>query len=155
MDPEEWLSRVMSRQQSHMTPEIRAAIARRAAVSARCAKSSRRAERLQMCSAMTQQSWARGMRAQSAMVPMAAAVRSAAAESAQSEMQLLQRAMSVEDEDEAEAQFGGELMALAQVSATEAADMSEIEQLLEQLRVEPAEDAERIAKFGLYEYFKK
>ena len=42
-------------------------------------------------------------------------------------------------------------MALQQVAATDVADTSEIEQLLEQLRVEPAEDADRIAKFGLYE----
>ena len=151
MDQEVWLSRVVSRQQSQMTPEIRASIARRAAVSARAAKSARRCERLQVCSAMTQQSWARGMRAQSALVPAAAAERSAAVESATSEMHMLQRVMSIEDDDDAEAQFGGELMALQQVSATEAADTSEIEQLLEQLRVEPAEDADRIAKFGLYE----
>jgi len=134
-----------------MTPEIRAKVARRAAVSARAAKSAKRASRLQVCSAMTQQSWARGMRAQSPAAPMSMEVRNAAAESAQMEMQMLQRVMSVEDDDEAEEQFGGELMALQQVSATEAADMSEIEQLLQQLMVEPSEDADRIAKFGLYE----
>ena len=147
-----WLSRVVSRQQSQMTPEVRATIARRAAVSARAAKSSRRAERLQVCSAMTQQSWARGMRAQSLDAPSSTpALRSAAAESARDEMGMLQRVMSVEDDDEAEEQFGGQLMALQQVAQTEAADLSEIEALLRQLMTDPADDAERVAKFGLYE----
>ena len=100
---------------------------------------------------MAQQSWAKGMRAQSKAAPAPAARRQEAAASAQTEMRMLQRAMSVEDEDEAEAQFGGQLMALQQDAAADAADVSEIQALLQQLRAEPDEDEERIAKFGLYE----
>lgn len=151
MGQDEWLSHVMSRQSAQMTPEIRAKIQRRAEVSARAHKHAKRAGRMQMCSAMTQQSWARGMRAQSNAMAAPAAMRQEAAESAQMEMRVLQRAMSEEDEDAAEEQFGGQLMALQQVAAADEADVSEIQALLQQLMVEPEEDEERIRKFGLYE----
>eukprot|EP01052_Picozoa_sp_SAG31_P033645 SAG31_NODE_3829_length_3842_cov_124.370558_4_plen_164_part_00 len=76
--------------------------------------------------------------------------RAEAAAAAQSEMLMLRRAMCNESEDDDDG-VGGQLMALQAVTQTEAADTSEIESLLRQLVVEPTEDAERVAKFKLYE----
>jgi hypothetical protein len=59
---EAWLSRVMTVQSSRMTPEVRGRVQRRAEAQKRAHRSRKKAGRLQACSAMTQRSWAKGMR---------------------------------------------------------------------------------------------
>ena len=65
-------------------------------------------------------------------------------------MRMLQRAISIDDDDQADEQFGGQISAL---SAMDVAAETDIEALLRQLERVPSNDAEKAAKFDLYVAF--
>jgi hypothetical protein len=95
---------------------------------------------------------------------LSAEARSAQVQETQSEMLMLQRCISAEDDEEAEslmdAALGGGVgggggmgrgAVLAELQSAEDVDTSELETLLQQLKSEPGDDVELAEKFGLYE----
>lgn len=146
-----WLQQVAERQSARMTPEVRQRLEQRAAAQLRAAESATRSAELSMCSAQTRQVWARGMRSMTSPATATPALRAAAEQEARSEMLQLRSVMTGAGDRHQRAQ---QLEAL-QVRSTTAdggeADGSEIASLLQQLRTEPSDDAERLAKFRLYE----
>jgi len=129
-----------------MTPEEKQRIQARAALQQRCEKSARKAKKMAQCSAVSKSAWVGGMRRMKESAACAPAQLEEESKMAQVQMSMIQRQMS----DEAVEELDDSLLALEAEGQVSDDEMSK---LLEELRLEPGNDNERIAKFGLYEKY--
>jgi hypothetical protein len=157
----EWLNEISSRQQTNVTPEIRARIAERGRKQKVRARKKKRAKVYQRCQKLNRQAFYSGNRAVMNSAPQ---FREESAKSSRNQMKSIQsvfnhRGADYEEDDDAvfdkEEEELESLVTNLEVAQMETADNVEDEnsmrQILNQLKKEPKESAEVAAKFGLYE----
>jgi len=160
---EDWLRKCNAVQAAHVSPEFLAQAKRKSERVLRMSKMSKKAGKLQKCNMLQQRAWNSEMAYQgSAEVrSLAAPERSMrmkeSASRASARMELVQRAAAESDSDEEDLDCMGAEMGLAPsaapVEVEEEAGQMEMSELLEQLKVEPAEEEEQQAKFVLFEKY--
>jgi len=152
---EQWLRKCCEKQQANASPELLQIAKQRAERSARVSKMRKKASKLQKSNMVCQRSWNTSVREMA--VDRSLAIESA--DRASARMESVQRIAAESDSDsegEAEldmlsAQMG--VAAEAPIEVAEAEGQREMQELLEQLKIEPTEDQEVMAKFGLYEKY--
>jgi len=165
-----WRRRISKVQSSNCSHEQIQALRARAAAAQRRGKAKKKASRIQRCHAVQQRSWNTAMKSfadvEAAAAPNSSLMMAEVSQEAHARMDECQKLMrrrasdSDEDEDEAEAAMHmiSHEMALdvhdeAVLAVEVEADISEMDALLMQLRVEPADEAQVHAKFGLFEKY--
>lgn len=159
----DWLSECRSRQSSQMTPEIQERIAAKAKRQRRRGKKAKRAKTYQRCNMISRNAYWSGV---SKSMSTSAAVREDAVNS-RAQMKSLSSAfqrrsnrdyeslnLADEAEEDAVEEMLSNLEVVQQTDVVAANLMSNetgIRKVLNQLRVEPNNDAELATKFGLYE----
>jgi len=161
----DWRARVSSIQSQNCSQEKVAAIRAKASRSQRARAKSSKCKSIQMCNAVNQRSWNMAMNefSEAAAAPaqaqqaMYAEARSKASRRMQSSVQVMQAEECQEEmADQALDMLSEELHLdsdCAQLQVSVETDLSEMEQLLHQLRREPAVAAEVEAKFELFEKY--
>jgi len=154
----EWLHHCSAIQAKNATPELLAQAKARAERSSRLARHSRKAGKLQMSNALCQQTWnasAKEMRSAGHSKEMLERSSRNASERLQTVQRLGAIAAESDDDEEFEerttnlsAQMG--LALAAPVEAIEEEGQKEFQELLNELRIEPSDEAEQAAKFGLF-----
>jgi len=155
----QWLRKCSRIQETNASPEQIELAKRKAERSARITKASRKAGKLQKSNIMCQRSWNTSVRemAETSSAPLAERsirMRESSAV-AKSRLSAVQRIAHESDDEEGESTLdlmGAEMgvQTAAPVEALEAQGQLEMSALLEQLRVEPCEEAETGAKFELF-----
>jgi len=166
---ETWLRKCSHVQRANASPEVLAKAKEKAERSLRLSKVAKKASKLQKSNIMCQRSWNTSVK-EMAVTKSAPAISMAersermrhSSALAKTRMETVQRIAqeSQSDDEEGEATLdlmGAEMgvQALVPVEALEEEGQMEMQQLLEQLREEPAEDAEVTAKFELFEEYMK
>jgi len=154
----EWLRQCSEIQAKNATPELLAQAKARAERSSRLAKHSKKAAKLQMSNALCQQTWnagAKEMRSAGHSREMLQRSSRMASERLHAVQRLGAIAAESDDDEEFEerttdlsAQMG--LALAAPVEAIEEEGQKEFQELLHELRIEPPDEAEQAAKFGLF-----
>merc|ERR1711939_60354 len=165
LSSEDWLRKCNAVQVAHVSPEFMAQAQKKADRLAKMSKMSRKADKLRKCNMMSQRAWNSEMALQSSeeVRSLAAPERcmrmKESATRASMRMEVVQRAAAESDSDEDELDCMGAEMGLAPSVAPAALEMEEeagqmeMSELLEQLKVEPAEEEEQQAKFLLFEKY--
>jgi len=164
LSSEQWLRKCSAAQSANVSSERIAQARVKADRASRLSRMSKKASKLQKCNMMQQRAWNTEMKIQaseeikSLAAPARAEMYQQSSMRASSRMELVQRVAAEESSDEEELESMGIEMgiaplALAAVDAMEQEGQLEMQELLEQLKVEPAEAVEQQAKFCLFEKY--
>jgi len=160
---EAWLRKCSEKQSANVSPEFMAHAKAKAERSSRMARMSKKAGKLQKCNVMCQRAWNSEMKMQSSEEMMTLEAPARAERMKQSSDRATMRMATVsacaaeDDSDEEELDTMGAMMGIAPsaapVEAMEEEGQLEMQELLQQLKVEPMEEAEQGAKFLLFEKY--
>lgn len=142
---ETWLTRVHSRQSSKMTPELRQRMREKSMRSQRASRMVRSVNKVRLLSKRSRKAWRDNC---VTMSKSPAPEMKSVAAAATVQLQTIQTSLRTREDESAMMRFDTPSVALAEQA--EEVDDDEVESLLNSLRVEPSNDAEREAKFVLY-----
>jgi len=151
-----WMADIRTKQQEHVTPEIRKKQQLRAERSKRIGKRKKRAQVYQKAAVLSKNAWGQGA---SRALRSAPQDRMRSAEVSNCQMRSIQHVyqnrnyVDSDDEEEVELQ-------MAKVEAVQTEDVIQVNEkemgkLLRELRAEPKEESDQVSKFKLYEEFLK
>jgi len=156
----QWLQEISTRQQSFVTPEIREKIAEKARRQKVRARKKKRAKVYQRAAVLNKRAWGQGNRK---MMLSAPSLYEESAKESRSQMQSIQQLYQSRnttfeddafDEEEERLETMVENMEVAQLADNvQVDDENSMNQILNQLRIEPTNEQEVATKFGLYEDF--